>query len=109
MHSTDALPLPSRPDIEQYKKLAKELLAAVKSGSTERVESWARGWMARLFQLSGEGRAEMRTQEWIDRSAREFARYWSGERKVRNVPPPRATLAHVQFIIARVQGFAGWA
>jgi hypothetical protein len=31
MHITDALPLPPRPDLSQYRELAKELLAVLKS------------------------------------------------------------------------------
>jgi hypothetical protein len=41
---SDALPLPSRPDLEQYKKLAKDLQAACKSRDSdafrERVTRW---------------------------------------------------------------------
>ena len=109
MHSTEALPLPPQPDIGQYRTLAKELLLAVKTGESERIEAWAHAWMTRLSELSGANEKDPQRARGIARQAHEFAMYWTGERTVRNVPPPRATLAHVQFIIARLQGFASWA
>jgi ankyrin repeat protein len=109
MHSTDALPLPPHPDIDQYRTLAKELLLAAKTGESERIEAWAHAWMTRLYELSGADEEHPHRVRGIARQAHEFAMYWTGERTVRNVPPPRATLAHVQFIIARLQGFATWA
>ncbi len=119
MHSTDALPLPPRPDIQQYKKLAKELLAAVKSGDAATILAWARRWFGELYRLSGEERSEYHRlnhevrEEPIDpeieRDAQRFAAYWTGERKVKVIPPPKPTLAHVQFIIARMHGFTNWA
>src|SRR5262245_17877058 len=108
MHSTEALPLTARPNVEQYKKLAKELLAAVKSGDAGAVLAFARDWFRRLYELSGARADDQRRGEGIENEARRFAGYWSGERKVRDIPPPQATLAHAQFIIARAQGFATW-
>lgn len=109
MHSTEALPLPPQPDADQYRTLAKELLVAVRTGESERIEAWARAWMTRLYELSGADKEHPHRARGIARQAHEFAKYWAGERTVRNIPPPRATLAHVQFIIARLQGFASWA
>jgi hypothetical protein len=37
----DALPLPSRPSVEQYKKLAKELVKSCKSADPTAVRAWA--------------------------------------------------------------------
>jgi ankyrin repeat protein len=109
MHSTEALPLPPSPDLDQYRTLAKELLVAVKSGERERIEAWAHAWMTRLYELSGADEEHPHRARGIARQAHEFASYWTGERKVRDIPPPRATLAHAQFILARLQGFASWA
>ena len=108
MHSTEALPLPPSPNVEQYKKLAKELLAAVTSGDAEAIHDWAMNWFARLMRLSGPDRQD-RTDDRIENEARRFTAYWAGERKVKDIPPPRRTLAHAQYIIARMQGFANWA
>ena len=37
----DALPLPLRPDLEQYKKQAKDLAEACRSGAPEARRDWA--------------------------------------------------------------------
>ena len=42
----DALPLPPRPSLEQYRKLAKDLVKACKSGDPDGVGAWADRWMA---------------------------------------------------------------
>jgi len=107
MHVTEGLPLPPRPDVDQYKKLAKELAAAVKSGSAAAIHSWAKNWFQRLAGLSGEVGHE-RGNDQLDGEARRFTAYWTGERTVKNVPPPRPTLAHAQLVIGRVHGFASW-
>ena len=119
MHSTDALPLPPRPDIAQYRKLAKELAAAVKSREAAAIQAWARRWFGELYRLSGEERSEHHRlnhevreepiDPQIERDAQRFTAYWTGERKVKDIPPPKPTLAHVQFIIARMHGFTNWA
>ncbi|HEX9348101.1 MAG TPA: ankyrin repeat domain-containing protein [Gemmatimonadales bacterium] len=93
----DALPLPSRPDLEQYRKLAKDLIKACKSG-TPAIAAWADRWMASL--LAGSNRRR------IDRAAQqveEFAlRTLTGEER-------RCVLADAQFVLARSHGFLSWA
>src|SRR2546423_3470072 len=42
----DALPLPSRPNVEQYKKQAKELLKACKSSDPQALPAWVTQWLA---------------------------------------------------------------
>src|SRR6516164_3038712 len=51
----DSLPLPARPNLEQYRKLAKHLLKACKSQATnpESIDDWAESWVKRLVKLSG--------------------------------------------------------
>src|SRR5207244_3696969 len=41
---SDAIPLPPRPNLEQYKKLAKDLLAACRSDDSGAVRGWATRW-----------------------------------------------------------------
>jgi hypothetical protein len=41
---SDALPLPPRPNVEQYRKLAKDLLHASRSGDPGAVGDWAARW-----------------------------------------------------------------
>ena len=44
----DALPLPSRPNVEQYKKLAKDLVKSCKSDDPAAIGSWATQWIDAL-------------------------------------------------------------
>ena len=44
----DTLPLPPRPDIEQYRKRAKSLVAAANSGDADAVNHWATDWLHAL-------------------------------------------------------------
>jgi len=93
----DALPLPSRPSLEQYRKLAKDLVKACRADSPRSIAEWTDGWMASL--LAGHGRRER------DRAANqveEFAlRALTGGKR-------RCTLADAQFVIARSHGFESW-
>ena len=50
---SDALPLPPRPNIEQYKKLARDFQHACKSGEPAAVREWAAGWTEALARLQG--------------------------------------------------------
>ena len=84
----DALPLPSSPRVEQYRKLAKDLVKACKAGDAA-MGAWVDGWMSSLR---------------IDRSGqvRDFvAKTMRGKRG--------CVLADAQFVIARAHGFLQWA
>lgn len=98
----DALPLPSRPNLDQYRKLAKELLRAAKSGR-ESIHDWAKRWVAALARQSGI--APTRTLPvGVDRWCRQVGDYAARELVDKNLP----TLARAQFIIARCHGFVSW-
>src|SRR2546421_12115934 len=103
----DALPLPPKPSIERYRKLAKHLVKAFKSGETEAVRGWAERWIDGLIKLSALAitpELPVRTQRWID-EVEEFA-----QRRMmasRSAGEERA-LASAQFVIARSHGFQGW-
>lgn len=97
---SDALPLPPRPDVEQYKKLAKDLQHVCKSDDPDAVRLWAARWVETLARLE---RREISTEAeaaWIER-------HW---RKLRESVGERSdcTLASAQFFIARCHGFASW-
>lgn len=49
----DALPLPTRPNLEQYKKLAKDLVKACKSNEADAIGAWASDWIATLMKAAG--------------------------------------------------------
>ena len=72
----DALPLPSRPNIEQYKKLAKELVKACKSNDATAIRAGRRTWIQALAALHKEPdalRTNVRSRRGPTRSS-EFAR-----------------------------------
>ena len=90
---SDAIPLPPRPNLEQYKKQAKEL---VKAGS---VRTWAANWLEKLAELQGVTPAP-RQIDWV---ATRMEERW--QKLSRRKP----VLADAQFFIAREHGFESWA
>ncbi|HLW86217.1 MAG TPA: ankyrin repeat domain-containing protein [Candidatus Sulfotelmatobacter sp.] len=102
-----ALPLPPRPNLEQYKKLAKELVGACKSGDANAIHDWAQHWIKALVKLAGltiTPQLPVRVDLWVEQVA-EFAR-----RKLSSPDPQAAkcVLADAQFVIARSHGFESW-
>ena len=105
-----AIPLPARPRLDFYKKLAKELLHAASDASAEgAVRAWAvrwleaSGWLSEAKQSSSvtvgqRSQVEMHA-EWIERRWREL-------RKKKGAAPP--LLADAQFFLAREHGFLSW-
>jgi ankyrin repeat protein len=82
---SDALPLPPRPNVEQYRKLAKDLLHASRSGDPGAVGDWAARW-------APAGNLEV--------SCRKFGGMNEGA--------ARCKLADAQLFLARAHGFASW-
>ena len=102
-----ALPLPPRPSIERYRKIAKDLVKACRSGEPGSIRSWAEQWVATLVELSALSvtpHLPVNIDEWVDDVA-SFAR-----RKLLNGTPGSRTcsLADAQFVIARSHGFQSW-
>ena len=50
---SDALPLPPRPNLEQYKKLAKDFQHACKSSDPGAIRDWAARWAEAIARLQG--------------------------------------------------------
>ena len=116
----DALPLPPSPNLEQYKKRAKDLLNASQSPDPTAIRTWATNWinsLVRLSDLTLTPQLPVRVEHWLDQ-LEQFAHHelpqarWGGTHS--SVPPSQArrsdaaTLAAAQFIIARAQGFESW-
>jgi hypothetical protein len=93
----DALPLPSSPSIEQYKKLAKDLVKACHAGARA-IGQWADRWMASLLDGSDQRHINRRAQQ-----VEEFA-----VRALQRVDR-QCVLADAQFVLARSHGFTSWA
>src|SRR5215469_9650614 len=98
----DALPLPQKPNLEQYRKLAKDLVHAAKDGEAA-VRDWSRNWVAAVVRQSGvvTNRSQpVRVANWSTGVADYLAKELVGKN------PP--TLTKAQFAIARSHGFLSW-
>ena len=95
----DAVPLPPHPDLEQYRKRAKELVKAGRAGD-DALRAWAVAWVDTLLALHPD--------------LPDFSRRDAGRRahQVTDFARERlgreCTLAQAQFILARAHGFASW-
>ncbi len=99
-----ALPLPPRSNLERYRKLAKELTAACRSGNPKAVGDWAEQWVGSLMALKpseNSGQSRERINSWI-REVEDFAR-----RKLLE-SADGCSLTGAQFVIARSHGFESW-
>ncbi len=100
----DALPLPPHLSSERYKKLAKDLVRACRSGAPGAVREWAEDWVKTLVKLSGlviTPELPVRTERWID-EVTAFAR-----RRLQG-GDNGCVLAGAYFVIARSHGFESW-
>src|SRR5580693_8460461 len=101
---SDALPLPPRPNLEQYKKLAKDLQSASKSGDSGRIREWAARWAEMFARLKGvEITPEIRRQMEVEvqRIEPRWRKFQTIDERAR-----RSMLAGAQFFVARSHGFA---
>jgi ankyrin repeat protein len=107
-----AIPLPARPRLDFYKKLAKELHAASASSDTSG-EDAVRAWAVRWLEASGwlqRGRAPDDAADGERTVLAERAAWvesrWRELRKKKGVATP--LLADAQFFLAREHGFPSW-
>src|SRR5713101_1018572 len=96
---SDALPLPPRPNLEQYKKLARDFQKACKSSDSGAIRQLAARWAERIARLP--------VQREIDREAERIGQRWHKFQKS-NERASRCLLADAQFFIAREHGFTSW-
>ena len=101
----DALPLPLRPNLERYKKLAKDLIKVCKSDDPNAIGDWAEAWVKMLVSRSGIklGRRESRKIVRWTEQVEGFVR-----RTLLNNDRPQCRLADAQFVLARSHGFESW-
>jgi hypothetical protein len=91
---SDALPVPPRPNLEQYKKLAKDLQRAWKSSDASAIGDWAARWAETIAKLQElEITPEVRRR--IGRDAQRIEQHWSKFRKANERAAP-CTLADAQ-------------
>ena len=99
-----ALPLPLRPSLERYRKIAKELVRACKSGQPESLRVWAEQWVQTLVRLSRidvTPQLPVHIREWAD-DVESFVR------RQMLVGECICALADAQFVLARSHGFESW-
>jgi Ankyrin repeats (3 copies) len=98
--------LPPRPNLEQYKKLAKDFQKACKSNAPGAIRNWAARWAETIARLQGlEITPDLQRQ--IDFEAERMEHQWY-KFKQTNEGATRCTLASAQFFVARGHGFASW-
>jgi len=105
---SDALPLPPRPHLEQYRNLARDLQRAARSAEPDAIRRWATRWLetlARLRAASAPAAADpsapiAHEAEGLERRWRAFVRAPERARGVK--------LTDAHFFIARAHGFASW-
>jgi hypothetical protein len=98
----EALPLTPRPNLEHYRKLAKDLVKACRSSEATAIRVWASRWINRLATLQARLKT-LQTAGEIDAAAgriETFAR--------QQFNGGRCSLTTAQFVIARAHGFASW-
>ena len=100
---SDALPLPARPNLEQYKKLAKDFQKACRSSDPGAVRNWAADWIETIARLQGR-EITPELQRRIDFEAQRMDQHW---RKLAKTAA-KCALADAQFFVARGHGFASW-
>ncbi|QNI34632.1 ankyrin repeat domain-containing protein [Alloacidobacterium dinghuense] len=94
----DVLPLPPRPSLERYRKLAKELLKASKSSDETAISEWTNRWIEAIAKHTHGKRPAIEKTRDANRTER-FAREQLSE---------SCTLSSAQFVIARSHGFENW-
>src|SRR4051794_19831331 len=102
---SDALPLPPRPNLEQYKKLARDFRHACQSTDPDAIRQWSARWVNTLARLHGA--ADWQSVKGRGNAAEDIVRRWNQLKKA-NGTIARCTLAGAQFFLARAHGFTSW-
>ena len=74
---TGAIPLPARPNLEQYRNRAKGLVKACQSGGPEALRTWARQWLHALGDVPDR---DGKTNPWSDKRIEQIGRASCRER-----------------------------
>jgi ankyrin repeat protein len=104
-NAQDALPLPRRPSLERYKKLARDFVKACKSDDKDAIDHWAKQWVTALAKQSG-----LEFKRPLPVAVSRWTTQVTGfvEREIKE-HDGRCRLADAQFILARSHGFESWA
>jgi ankyrin repeat protein len=97
---SDAIPIPPRPSLEQYKKLAKDLQHVCKSGDDAAFATLITSWLEKITQLQGRDLTpDLRAD--IAREVRRMVPRWQKARG-------NGSLTSMQLLLARGHGFKSW-
>jgi ankyrin repeat protein len=107
---TGAIPLPARPNLEQYKNRAKSLVKACASGDPEAVRTWARQWLTALGDLPDRaGKRQRWSEERIDREVKDIENDARSSGLLGGTGgDATCTLADAQLFLARLHDYASW-
>ena len=100
---SDAVPLPPRPALEYYKKLAKDLQHACQAQDAAAIRAWAARWIERVAEL----RADDIPPDAIGAEIDRLTRRWNEAQK-KNARAESCLLTDAQFFVAREHGFESW-
>ena len=100
-NSHDALPLPTQPNLEQYKKLAKDLVKAADANPSA-LPAWTTRWLRTLTRLAHFENTDQ-LQLNVDQWSQQFEKFIDAQKSGGKLP-----LAKAQFALARAHGFESW-
>ena len=103
----DALPLPPRPNVERYRKLAKKLVRACRSGDKDAIGEWAERWVGGLMALADLKKTRKALVQ-ANRSIRDVEEFAREKMLDSEAAGGNCTLTGAQFVIARSHGFESW-
>jgi ankyrin repeat protein len=97
----DALPFPTRPNLEQYKKRAKELVIAANTRDSAALHTWTAEWLQKLASLANfESADQLQLGDgWVGN----FEGFVKIQKSAGKLP-----LSKAQFVLARAHGFESW-
>ena len=100
---SDAVPLPPRPSLESYQKLAKDLQHACRADDRDAIRAWAARWIERVAELRADDIPPDAIAAGIDR----LTRRWH-EAQTKHPRAERCLLTDARFFVAREHGFESW-
>ena len=104
----DTLPLPPRPDIEQYRKRAKTLVTAANSGDPNAIKQWATDWLTALTRLLDVEITDF-VQGSFDRAIERLETEAKSRVETAKAKGEAFTLADAQHLIAQAHSYENWA
>jgi ankyrin repeat protein len=107
---TGAIPLPARPNLEQYRNRAKALVKACQSGDPDALRAWARQWLTALGELPDrDGKKHPWSEKHIEREVQDIEKDARSSRLLGDDgSPATCTLADAQLFLARLHDFVSW-